>query len=170
MKQIQELETKYKDLLIDKLKDDGRLEVSCPRFVYPEPVFVYVKCKKTAKSIAVRLDGEDKTMRFWDYVDDDYSDEDGVWDTMTEEGIDRFVKKLYDIMERAVDIEFYDAQGECDDYYSGVFKTEINAENALRAVKKIGKNRDFVFVGFANFFGDKRYLFDKSYREVKVKK
>ena len=42
------------------------------------PVFVYVKAVKTEKSIAVRIDGGDRTMRFWDYVDDDYSDEDGV--------------------------------------------------------------------------------------------
>lgn len=167
MKEISELEATYKKLLCDKLKDDIRLDVSAPEARYPEPSYVYIKCKKTDKTIAVRLDGEDGTMRFWDYVDDDYENEDGVWENMTSEGMDKFVKKLYNVMDRAVDIEFYNSDGECDDFFSAVFKAEMNEENALRAVKKVGKGKKFSFVGFVNFFGDKRFLFDKTFKLIK---
>lgn len=170
MKEIIALETQYRDLLIEKLKNDERLDVTCPHFAYPEPVFVYIRSKKTDKTIAVRLDGEDGTMRFWDYVDDDYSDEDGVWEKMTADGLDKFIKKLYNVMERAVDVEFYNADGECDEFCSGVFKAEFNLENATKTVKKLGKGREFAFVGFINYFGDVRYLFDRTFKEVKVKK
>lgn len=167
MKEISELEATYRGLLCDALKGDKRLEITAPEVRYPEPSYVYLKSKRTGKTIAVRLDGEDKTMRFWDYVDDDYENEDGVWENMSSEGLDKFVKKLYNVMERAVDIEFYDSNGECNDYFSAVFKAEMNEENALRAVKKVGKGKKFSFVGFVNFFGDKRFLFDKTFKLIK---
>ena len=99
--EILEAEEKYKKLLIAGLSEDERLSISCPDFKYPEPVFVYVKSVKTDKTIAVRLDGGDRTMRFWDYVDDDYSEEDGVWDRMGEKGLENFIKKLYTVMDHA---------------------------------------------------------------------
>ena len=165
--EILELEEKYKKLLMQKLEGDERLSLSCPGFRYPEPVYVYIKCVKTEKSIAVRLDGGDKTMRFWDYVDDDYSDEDGVWGKMTEKGLDAFVKKLYIVMDKAVDIEYYDSEGECADYYSGVINLELTAENAQRAVRKFGKNIQFALAKCSNFFGDVQYVFDRSLRLIK---
>lgn len=167
MNEIRDLEIKYKDLLAQRLKKDERLDISCPYFEYPAPVYVYAKCKNNEKSIAVRIDGGDKTMRFWDYVDDDYSDEDGVWDEMSEEGLERFVTKLYDIMNRAVDVEFYDAAGEVDDYFSGVFKMELSEDNARKAVKKIGKNKPFAFAKVSDFFGEKLFVFDRALRSVK---
>lgn len=165
-REILEIEEKYKKLLMNKLGADERLSLSCPDFKYPEPLFVYVKSVKTEKSIAVRLDGGDKTVRFWDYVDDDYSDEDGVWGTMTEKGLDGFIKKLYAVMDKAVDIEFYGMDGECDDYYSGVAGFDLTVANAQKAVKKYGKGTDFVFAKFSNFFGDVQYVFDKTFRQV----
>ena len=110
--EILETEEKYKKLLVAKLAGDDRITLSCPEFKYPEPAFVYIKSVKTDKSIAVRLDGVDKTMRFWDYVDDDYSDEDGVWAKMNEKGLDVFASKLYTVMEKAFDIEFYNLDGD----------------------------------------------------------
>lgn len=165
--EILETEEKYKKILISKLGTDERLSLSCPDFKYPEPVFLYVKSKKTDKTIAVRLDGGDKTVRFWDYVDDDYSDEDGVWGNMTDKGIDSFVKKLYTVMEKAIDIEYFGLDGECDDYYSGVAGFELTAENALKAVKKYGKEIDFVFAKVSDFFGEKQYVFDRTFRQIK---
>lgn len=169
MNDIERVELEYKEKLSEKLRADERLEISAPSACYPEPFYVYVKCKKTGKTIAVRLDGEDRTMRFWDYADDDYSDEDGIWDEMTDEGIERFTGKLYSVMEHAADIEFYNAAGECDDFVSGIFKGEITPTGAARAVKKAASGRKFAFVAFADFFGGKKYLFDKSFREVKLK-
>ena len=166
-KDVLELEEKYKKLLTDKLKTDKRLAVSCPEFKYPEPVYVYVKCVKTEKSIAVRLDGEDGTMRFWDYADDDYADEEGVWSNMTEKGLENIVKKLYIVMDKAVDIEFYDRNGDIEDYYSGIVNYEINAENALKKKKKHGKDIKFAFVKYSDFFGTKCYVFDKEFNRVK---
>ena len=88
-------EEKYKKLLLIKLGADKRLAVNSPSSKYPEPAFVYVKSVKTEKVIAIRLDGEDKTMRFWDYIDDDdYSSEDGVWDKMTDKGLENFINKF----------------------------------------------------------------------------
>ena len=69
--EILEVEEKYKKLLVAKLSGDDRITLSCPEFKYPEHAFVYIKSVKTDKSIAVRLDGVDNTMRFWEYVDDD---------------------------------------------------------------------------------------------------
>ena len=167
VREILEIEEKYKNLLMDKLKGDERLSVLSPDFKYPEPVFVYVKSAKTEKSIAVRLDGVDKTMRFWDYVDDDYSEEDGVWDKMSDKGLEGFVKKLYKVMEHAVDIEYFGLDGECDDYYSGIANFEQTEENARKAVRKYGKESDFVFAKFSNFYGDVQYVFDRSFKLIK---
>ena len=167
MKDIIDLEEKYKKLLTDKLKGDRRLSVSCPEFRYPEPVYVYIKSVKTEKSIAVRLDGGDRTLRFWDYVDDDYSEVDGVWDEMTEAGLEKFIKKLYIVMEKAVDIEYFAADGECEDYFSGTVKFELTAENAQKAVKKRSAGINFVFAKFSNFYGDIQFVFDKTYRLIK---
>lgn len=153
---------------MEKLRGDGRISLSCPDFEYPAPLFVYIKSVKTEKSIAVRLDGGDGTMRFWDYVDDDYSEEDGVWDEMTEEGLKRFIDKLKGVMEHAVDVEFYGADGECDDYFSGVAKADLTAENAAKTVKKLGKNKDFAIARVSNFYGDTQFAFDRAYRLKKI--
>ncbi|MDE6441669.1 MAG: hypothetical protein K2L12_02825 [Clostridia bacterium] len=167
--EILEIEEKYKKLLMAKLGTDERLALSCPDFKYPEPLFVYVKCVKTGKTIAVRLDGVDKTMRFWDYVDDDYSEEDGVWDKMTEKGLDSFIKKLYTVMDHAFDIEFFDENGDCNDFYSGVFNLDPTVDSAKRAIKKYGKDIDYVFAGFISFFGDAQYMFDSKFNLIKAK-
>lgn len=164
------MEEQYKTLLMEKLSPDKRLAVSCPDFKYPAPLFVYVKSVATEKTIAVRLDGVDKTMRFWDYVDDDYSEEDGVWCEMTEEGLDKFVKKLYKVMNKAFDIEFFDENGECEDYLSGIAGFDFTAESATKAVKKAGKEVEFVIAKFSNFFGDIQFAFDKGFRQVILKK
>lgn len=167
MRDIIDLEENYKKMLMSKLSGNKKISLSCPDFKYPEPVFVYVKSIKTEKSIAVRLDGGDKTVRFWDYVDDDYSEEDGVWDEMSAEGLDRFIKKLNRVMENAVDIEFYGADGECDDYFSGVAKAELTAENASKTLKKLAKNKNFVLVKVSDFYGDKQYAFDRNLKQIK---
>ena len=165
--EILETEEKYKKLLVAKLAGDDRITLSCPEFKYPEPAFVYIKSVKTDKSIAVRLDGVDKTMRFWDYVDDDYSDEDGVWAKMNEKGLDVFASKLYTVMEKAFDIEFYNLDGDCDDHYSGVAGFEVNEENARRAVKKCGKDVDFARAVFSDFYGEVEFVFDKKLNRIK---
>lgn len=167
--EILEAEEKYKKLLIAGLSEDERLSLSCPDFKYPEPVFVYVKSVKTDKTIAVRLDGGDRTMRFWDYVDDDYSEEDGVWDRMGEKGLENFIKKLYTVMDHAFDIEFFDGNGDCIDFYSGVFNLEPSVENAKKAVKKYGKDIDYVFAGFISFFGEAHYVFDRNGELIRSK-
>ncbi len=166
MKDIIDLEEKYKKLLTDKLKKDTRLSVTCPEFRYPEPVFVYIKSVKTEKTIAVRLDGGDKTIRFWDYVDDDYSEVDGVWDVMSESGLAKFVKKLYAVMDKAVDIEYFAADGECEEYFSGTVDYELTPENAQETVKKHAAGADFVFAKFSNFYGDIQYVFDRTFKRV----
>ena len=120
-----------------------------------------------SSDLAVRLDGVDKTMRFWDYVDDDYSDEDGVWAKMNEKGLDVFASKLYTVMEKAFDIEFYNIDGDCDDYYSGVAGFEVNEENARRAVKKCGKDVDFALAVFSDFYGEVEFVFDKKLNRIK---
>ncbi len=166
VKKIRETEEKYKKLITDKLKGDKRLSLSCPDFRYPEPVFVYVKSVKNEKTIAIRLDGEDETMRFWDYADDDYSDEDGIWDKMSEDGLESFLKKLYDVMNNAFDIEFYGLDGGCGDYYSGVANCEQTALFAQEGVKKYGKNVDFAFAKYSSFFGEAEYVFDKNFKRI----
>lgn len=167
MNDIAGRESKFKTLLMRKLSSDKRLNVTCPDFKYPAPLFVYVKSVKTEKTIAVRLDGVDKTVRFWDYVDDDYSGEDGVWDEMSEEGLDRFIVKLYGVMDKAVDVEFFGADGECEDYWSGVETGEITAAAAQKTVKKHGKEVDFLLARYSNFFGDRQFVFNKAFAEVK---
>lgn len=167
MNDIAGRESKFKTLLMRKLSSDKRLNVTCPDFKYPAPLFVYVKSVKTEKTIAVRLDGVDKTVRFWDYVDDDYSGEDGVWDEMSEEGLDRFIVKLYGVMDKAVDVEFFGADGECEDYWSGVETGEITAATAQKTVKKRGKEVDFLLARYSNFFGDRQFVFNKAFAEVK---
>lgn len=167
-KEILEIEEKYKKLFMGKLEGDKRLSLSCPDFRYPEPVFVYVKSVKTEKIIAVRLDGGDKTMRFWDYIDDDdYSSEDGVWDRMSEKGLDSFIKKLYGVMDKAIDIEFYDIDGECEEYFSGIADYPLTAENAVKQIKRLAKEVDFVFAKFSNYFGDVQYVVNSQYKIVK---
>ena len=165
--EILETEEKYKKLLVSKLAGDDRIVLTCPEFKYPEPAFVYIKSVKTEKTIAVRLDGVDGTMRFWDYVDDDYSEEDGVWDKMTDKGLENFINKLNTVMEKAVDVEFFGLDGECEDYYSGVLDTELTPENACKVVKKYGKNVEFAFAKFSDFLGDKQFVFDRAFRQIK---
>ena len=167
MNEIAEREAKYKKLLMGKLSADKRLNVTCPDFKYPAPLFVYVNSVKTEKTIAVRLDGVDNTVRFWDYVDDDYSDEDGVWDEMTDEGLDRFIQKLYDVMNKAVDVEYYTEDGECEDYWSGVENNEINSEHARLTVRAHGKGISFLVAKYSTFFGDKQFAFNRSFVENK---
>lgn len=164
--EILELEEKYKKALMNKLSGDERYTLSSPDFKYPEPLFVYIKSAKADKTIAVRLDGGDGTMHCWDYIDDDYSDENGVWGKMTEGGLESFVKKLTSIMDKAIDIEFFALDGECEDYYSGVANFPFTAENARLAVKKTGKDVDFAFAKFSNFYGDVQFVFDKNFRQV----
>ena len=167
-KEILENEDKYKKLFMNKLSKDKRLTLSCPDFRYPEPVFVYVKSVKTEKIIAVRFDGGDNTMRFWDYIDDDdYSSEDGVWDKMTEKGLDSFIKKLYGVMEKAIDIEFFDIDGECEDYFSGVADYPLTAENAVKQIKKCAGGVEFVFAKFSNFFGDIQFVTNAKFQLIK---
>lgn len=166
IKEIIAIEEKFKALLIKNLKDDKRLFVTSPEAKYPEPVYVYVKCKKTDKSIAVRLDGVDATMRFWDYVDDDYSNEDGVWSRMNQKGLEEFLKKLYIVMNKAIDIEYYDLDGECEDYYSGVATYEMTPQNAQKVVKKHSKGVEFTLAKYVNFFGDIEYVFDKRFNHI----
>ncbi len=47
---------------------------------------------------------------------------------MTKKGLENIVKKAYIVMDKAVDIEFYDRNGDIEDYYSGHSQYEINAE------------------------------------------
>lgn len=169
LKDIMDREEKYKNLLIKELKKDARLHLSCPDFKYPEPLYLYVSAKKTGKSIAVRLDGEDSTMRFWDYVDDDYSDEDGVWNSMTEKGAQKFIKKLLLVMDRAIDAEFYDSLAECIDCFSCVPESELTEEIAKKAARKFGKCLEFSLAKISDFFGEKLFVFDKNFKLVQKK-
>lgn len=169
IKDIMDREENYKNLLMEKLKKDSRLQLSCPDFKYPEPLYLYVNSKKTGKSIAIRLDGEDSTMRFWDYVDDDYSDEDGVWNSMTEKGVEKFLKKLVCVMNRAIDTEFFDGSAECIDCFSCVPEKELDEEIARKAAKKFGKGMDFTLAKVSDFFGEKLFVFDKNYKLIQKK-
>lgn len=167
IKDIIDREEKCKRILTEKICTDKRLEVSCPEFKYPEPLYLYAKSKKTGKSIAVRIDGHDKTVRFWDYADDDYSDENGVWNNITESGIEKFVKKLFCVMEKAIDVEFYDASAEFLDCFSCVPETDPCEDVAKKAAKKFGKGIDFAIAKVSSFFGDKIFIFDKNYNVIK---
>ncbi len=157
---IQQNEQLYKRLLADSLRADKRISVSCLDARYPEPLYLYVKSVETEKTIAVRIDGEDNTMRFWDYVDDTYENEDGVWDTMTDKGLESFVKKLKKVMDCALDVEFYNKKGITDDYYAGVYDGELTEEVAKKILIKHGKDVKFLYAKVTNFFGDKSFVFD----------
>ena len=164
---IRETEKKYKQQLFDRLKGDKRLSLSCPDFKYPEPLYFYIKSVKTEKTIAIRIDGGDETMRFWDYVDDSYENEDGVWGKMDEGGFDKFIDKLYSVMDHAVDIEFYDAKGITDEYFAGVIKQELDESVAVALLKKYGRGVKFVFAKISNFYGDKQFVLD---RQLKIRR
>ena len=160
-------EKKYKEQLLAKLKGDKRLSLSCPDFKYPEPLYFYVKSVKTEKSIAIRIDGGDDTLRFWDYVDDTYENEDGVWAKMTGDGFESFIKKLYEVMDNAVDIEFYDADGITDEYYAGVVEGGLDEEKAKALLKKYGKGVKFLFAKISDFYGEKQFVFDRQLKAIR---
>ena len=164
---IREAENKYKLQLFDRLKGDNRLSLSCPAFKYPEPLYFYIKSVKTEKTIAIRIDGEDDTLRFWDYVDDSYENEDGVWGKMGDGGFEKFIEKLYAVMDHAVDIEFYDAKGITDDYFAGVIKLGLDENVAVSLLKKYGRGVSFVFAKISNFYGDKQFVID---RQLKIRR
>ena len=164
---IQETENKYRQQLFDRLKGDKRLSLSCPDFKYPEPVYFYIKSVKTEKSIAIRIDGGDDTLRFWDYVDDSYENEDGVWGKMSGNGFESFIDKLYSVMDNAVDIEFFDEKGITDDYYAGVTEGGMDEEKAKVLLKKHGKGVSFVFAKVSNFYGDKQFVFDRKLNTIR---
>ena len=164
---IRETENKYKQQLFDRLKGDKRLSLSCPDFKYPEPLYFYIKSVKTEKTIAIRIDGGDDTLRFWDYVDDGYENVDGVWAKMGDGGFESFIDKLYAVMDSAVDIEFYDAKGITDDYFAGVIEGELDEERAKSLLKKYGKGVAFVFAKISNFYGDRQFVFDRQLKPVK---
>lgn len=154
-------------MLFERLKGDKRISLSCPDFKYPEPLYFYIKSEKTEKSIAIRIDGEDETLRFWDYVDDEYENEDGVWEKMNKGGFDRFIDKLYLVMDNAVDVEFFDSNGVTDDYYAGVIKGGLDAEKAKALLKKHGKGVKFLFAKVSNFYGDTQFVFDRQLNPIK---
>lgn len=165
--EIRDDERRYAKFLNERLKSDKRLTLSCPEFQYPEPLYFYVKSVKTAKTLAVRIDGEDRTMRFWDYVDDGYENEDGVWARMNDKGFEEFIVKLYAVMDRAVDIEFYGADGITDDYYAGVTEEPLDGAMAQKLLKDNSDGIEFVFAKVSNFYGDLQYVFDGSFKEIK---
>lgn len=167
VEEIRGIEEKYKKLLFERLKGDARLSLSCPSFQYPEPLFFYIKSDKTEKTIAVRIDGEDGTLRFWDYVDDDYENVDGVWGKMTESGFENFIKKLYLVMDSAVDIEFYDSHGITDDYFAGVIKGGLDEAKARALLKKHGAGINFTVARISNFYGDIQFIYDNKLRSIK---
>ena len=164
---IREAEQKYRQQLFDRLKGDDRITLSCPDFKYPEPLYFYINSVKTEKTIAVRIDGGDDTLRFWDYVDDSYENEDGVWADMTDGGFESFIDKLYAVMDNAVDIEFFDADGITDDYFAGVADGGLDEVKAKALLKKHGKGVSFVFAKISNFYGDKQFVFDRQLNPVK---
>ena len=167
IEKIRENEKKYKQLLNDKLKGDKRLSLSCPDFQYPEPLYFHIKSVKTEKTIAVQIDGADGTLRFWDYVDDSYENEDGVWGRMTGDGFEKFIDKLYAVMDHAVDIEFFDSKGITDDYFAGIIKAGLDENVAVALLKKYGKGVKFVFAKISNFYGDKQFVID---RQLKIRR
>lgn len=167
VEEIREKENKFRQLLFDRLKGDSRVELSCPDFKYPEPMYFYIKSVKTEKTIAVRIDGEDETIRFWDYVDDSYEDEDGIWAKMTDDGFNTFISKLYKVMECAVDIDFFDAKGITDDYFAGVVKGGLDEVKAKALLKKHGAGVKFVFAKISDFYGNRQYIYDRHLNPLK---
>ena len=164
---IRESEKQYKQKLFDRLKGDKRLSLSCPEFKYPEPLYFYIKSVKTEKTIAVHIDGADETLRFWDYVDDGYENEDGVWGKAEGDGFESFIDKLYTVMDSAVDIEFYGAKGITDDYFAGVVKGGIDENKAKALLKKHGADVKFLFAKISNFYGDKQFVFDRQLNSIR---
>lgn len=164
---IRENEKKYRQMLLDRLKGDKRLSLSCPDFKYPEPLYFYIKSIKTEKTIAVRIDGEDDTLRFWDYVDDGYEDEDGVWAKVSGDGFERFISKLYTVMDSAVDIEFFGANGITDDYFAGVVKGGVDESKAKALLKKHGEHVRFLFAKISDFYGDRQFVFDRQLNPIR---
>ena len=164
---IREAEKKYREQLFERLKDDKRLSLSCPEFKYPEPLYFYINSVKTEKTIAVRIDGEDDTLRFWDYVDDGYENVDGVWAKMENGGFESFIKKLYSVMDNAVDIEFFDSDGITDDYFAGVIEGGLDGTKAKELLKKHGKGIKFLFAKISNFYGDKQFVFDRQLNAIR---
>lgn len=167
IEKIREIENNYRQKLLDRLKGDKRIFLSCPDFKYPEPLYFYIKSVKTEKTIAVRIDGGDETLRFWDYVDDGYENEDGVWGKMTEDGFESFIGKLYAVMDNAVDIEFFDAKGITDDYYAGVIKGGIDEAKAKALLKKHGAGVAYIFAKISDFYGDKQFVFDRQLKPIR---
>ena len=164
---IRESENQYKQKLFDRLKGDKRLSLSCPEFKYPEPLYFYIKSVKTEKTIAVHIDGADETLRFWDYVDDGYENEDGVWGKAEGDGFESFIDKLYTVMDSAVDIEFYGAKGITDDYFAGFVKGGIDENKAKALLKKHGADVKFLFAKISNFYGDKQFVFDRQLNAIR---
>lgn len=164
---IRETEKLYKKLLRDKLISDKRLSLSCPDFSYPEPMYFYVKSVKTEKTIAIRIDGGDNTLRFWDYVDDAYEGEDGVWAKMTDDGLASFVKKLYAVMDSAVDIEYYGSKGLTDDYFAGLCDGPLDAASARLLLKKNCAGIKFLYAKISDFYGEKQFVFDRQGNLIK---
>ncbi len=164
---IQQNEQLYKRLLADAFRSDKRISVSCLDARYPEPLYLYIKSVATEKTIAVRIDGGDNTMRFWDYVDDTYENEDGVWDRMSDKGLESFIKKLNKVMECALDVEFFNKKGITDDYYAGVYDGELTEEVARKILFKHGKDVKYLYAKVTNFFGDKSYVFDAKGNRIK---
>ena len=154
-------------MLFDKLKGDKRLSLSCPDFKYPEPLYFYIKSVRTEKTIAIRIDGEDDTLRFWDYVDDSYENEDGVWGKMTEKGFEGFIKKLYTVMDNAVDIEFFDGNGITDDYFAGIVEGGLDDIKAKALLKKHGKGIKFLFAKISDFYGNRQFVYDRQLNTIK---
>ena len=167
VEKIREIERIYRQKLLDKLKGDNRLSLSCPDFKYPEPLYFYIKSVKTEKTIAVRIDGGDETLRFWDYVDDGYENEDGLWAKMTEEGFKSFIDKLCTVMDNAVDIEFFDNKGITDDYYAGIVKGGLDEAKAKALLKKHGSGVTFIFAKISDFYGDKQFVFDRQLKPIR---
>ena len=167
IEEIRKTEKQYKQQLYDRLKGDKRLSLSCPDFKYPEPLYFYIKSVKTEKTIAVHIDGGDGTLRFWDYVDDGYENEDGVWGKVDGDGFESFIDKLYTVMDSAVDIEFYGSKGITDDYFAGVVKGGLDIDKAKALLKKHGANVKFLFAKISNFYGDKQFVFDRQLNAIR---
>ena len=164
---IREAEKKYANQLFERLKGDSRISLSCPEFKYPEPVYFYIRSVKTEKTIAVQIDGEEDILRFWDYVDDSYENEDGVCSSMLNGGFEKFIKKLYIVMDNAVDIEFFDSKGITDDYFAGVTKGGLDAVKAKVLLKKHGAGVKFLFAKISDFYGNVQFVFDSQLKPIR---
>lgn len=164
---IREAEKKYVAQLFERLKGDNRLSLSCPEFKYPEPVYFYIKSVKTEKTIAVQIDGEEDILRFWDYVDDGYENVDGVGTSMLKGGFDKFINKLYIVMDYAVDIEFFDSKGITDEYFAGVIKGGLDEAKAKALLKKHGAGIKFLFAKISDFYGNIQFVYDNQLKPIR---